>query len=204
MDRPGADRILVIGGMGSGKTTLARRIAKASGIPLHHLDEIARVGGGNGPARPESERSAAVHRLAESPRWIVEGIHLGWTEPLMRTADVIVWLDHVSWRRASGRILRRFLTDAWTEVRRQKGLRKFTRVRDYACHLRELVAAIPESRTYHRVDETADRGEIATRTAGDSRTATTEWLQGHRHKVVHCRTPADVQQFIDQFTSRSR
>jgi hypothetical protein len=194
----GRDRILIVGGVGTGKTTLARKIADASNVPVYHLDDVYRVGGGNGPIRPPAERSATVASIVLSPRWVAEGVHLGWTSPLMEAADAIVWLDHVSWRQASRRIVRRFVSGALAEARRQKGHRKFSRVGAYARHLRELLAAIPESRTYGDTK----RSDYAD--GAPSRARTIESLGPYRHKVVHCRTAADVDRFIQPLKSTSQ
>jgi hypothetical protein len=188
------ERVFIIGGSGSGKTTLARRIAEASAMPVHHLDEIARIGGGTGPERSAAEKAALTAEILQSRRWVAEGIHLGWTNQLIDAADVVVWLDHVSWRHSSQRIAKRFLQQALLEMRRQKGHRKFTRIGDYARQLYHLLRAIPETRAYHTGEPGSD--------ARLSRTSTVEQLAPHAHKLVHCRTPADVQAFLDRFTAR--
>ncbi len=74
-------RIHVTGGQGSGKTTLAARLHAVTGLPVHELDRIARIGGGNGPERPAAERDAMVSEtIAAGDAWITEGVHLGWTD----------------------------------------------------------------------------------------------------------------------------
>ena len=65
-----------------------------------------------------------------------------------------MWLDDAAWGRNSGRIVRRFFGGAWSTARSQRDLRSFFRFRDYGRHLRELFAAIPQSRRY----ETAPAG----------------------------------------------
>ncbi len=189
------ERIFITGASGSGKTTLARAVAEVVGSAVHHLDEIARVGGGGGAPRSASEREAAVSRIVRSGRWVAEGVHLGWTEPLLREAEIIVWLDQVSWRKASGRIVRRFVSGALAEARRQKGYRKFTRFGDYARHLREVMAAIPESRRYQT---------RSANTEAESRLLTQERLAVHQQKVVHCRRPADVEAFLTRLRPTAR
>jgi hypothetical protein len=156
-------------------------------LPVHHLDEIARVGGGNGPLRPAAERDAAVSQILRRPRWIVEGIHLDWTDELLSAADMIVWLDHVSWRGSSRRIVRRFVRDALGEMRRQKGHRKFTRLGDYARQLGHLARSIPEARAYHSSDSIA---------AAPSRAATLERLTGYASKLIHCQSERDVRELV--------
>jgi hypothetical protein len=143
-----SDRVLVCGGPGSGKTTFARELGRRTLAPLHSLDEVAREGGGRGTETSAGERAAAVARILATPRWIAEGVHLGWTQPLMAGADAIVWLDHVEWHKSSGRIIRRFLRQAITEARGRRGRERFLRFGDYARRLRELIVSVPETRTY--------------------------------------------------------
>jgi hypothetical protein len=193
-----AERIFVIGGSGSGKSTLARLIGQRTGLPVHDLDQVARVGGGNGPERSAAERASEVTRIIKSGRWVVEGIHLGWTADLLAAADAIIWLDHVSWRQASGRVVKRFFGGAMGEARRQRGWRRFLRLRDYARELRSLAAAIPETRGYHNAD-----GERADGDGGPTRDATSAALEPYQAKVIHCRSRSDVERALEKVVARS-
>lgn len=168
-----ADRVYICGGPGTGKTTFATRLAERTGAPIHHLDDIARAGGGRGPETSDAARAAAVAAILATPRWIVEGVHLGWTAPLIDAADTVVWLDHVPPRASSVRIVRRFVAGAVSEFRQRKGRQKFLRVRDYGRKIRELVVSVPETRTFPR-DEL-------------SRT-----LEPYSAKVTRCSSQADV------------
>lgn len=183
------ERVFIIGGPGSGKTTLAERVSRQLGLPTHHLDEVARIGGGTGPQRSAAERAASVEAIVASGRWVAEGVHLGWTSALFEAADVIIWLDHVAWKRSSGRIVKRFVSNAVAEARRQRGWRRFLRLRDYGRRLRELAAAIPESRAYERAPDGQHHGGAAAVT----RSATVAALEPYQPKLVHCRTSAQVE-----------
>ena len=179
------ERVFIVGGSGTGKTTLAREIGSMTGLPVHHLDEVA-IEVGETSARVELAQEAAIAAILAERGWVAEGIHLGWTEPLAQNADLIVWLDHLSWWTATRRILRRFVAGALTEIHRQKGLRKFTRFRDYGRHLRDLAGAIPESRAYHTDSSPAGAPRFV------SRSLTEQQLAPYRNKVLHCQTAADV------------
>ena len=178
-------RIHITGGQGSGKTTLAARLRDRTGLPVHGLDTIARVGGGNGPARPSGERDALVASIAGSDEWITEGVHLGWTTPLLERADAIVWLDHVPPTAASGRMLRRFASGALHELRTRRGRQRFTRVGDYLRHTRDLGAALRGSRSAN--DQEAYAAALA------------PWAD----TLVRCRTAADVDAFVRSVTPDS-
>ncbi len=184
-----AERILIVGASGSGKTTLAGQIGQRANLPVHDLDLVARLSGGTSALRPENERDGLVGRILATDRWVVEGIHLGWTSPLMEAAQAIVWLDNVSWRGASRRMVRRFAGQALAEARSQKGWRRFFRLRDYGRRLGELGRAIPEARSYHR-DQ-----------AGVSRSATEEALRPFTAKLTRCRTQAEVDAILERLTA---
>ena len=186
----GAQRIHIIGGSGSGKTTLAVRLGAHLGLPVHHLDVIARDLR-TGRRNPIDERRARVRDLLQAGPAVTEGIHLGWTSPLFEAADRIVWLDSVAAPLAARRVVSRFGHDAIASFRRQKGIRgRFFRFRDYARHIRELFRALREIWSYHE-DEHEDGTPVGD--AGN-RAATARELEPYMAKVVHVRRPADLAQ----------
>jgi thymidylate kinase len=97
-------KIHIIGGPGSGKTTLGEAISARLHIPHHDLDKL---GWKNG-TRPAAYIEDAF-AIAEQPGWVTEGIFLIWTDPLLYQADYIVWLE-VSWPVAAWRIIRRHIS----------------------------------------------------------------------------------------------
>ena len=117
-------RIHVIGGPGSGKSTLARELGASLGIDVFELDRIA-FEGVHFAVRPLEQRLAEIHAIVARPEWITEGVHLGWTDELLHDAEVIVWLDYLTWWRGAIRILRRFGVHAVAEAQAQPGHRKF-------------------------------------------------------------------------------
>ena len=68
------ERVHVIGGGGSGKTTLARRLGAKTGLPVFELDTGAQLD-------------------PDEPRWVSEGIYLSDVGRVLDRADVIVWMD---------------------------------------------------------------------------------------------------------------
>jgi adenylate kinase family enzyme len=106
---PGAERILVIGCGGSGKSTFARGLGRATGLPVIHLDSHFWKPGWVEPERREWEER--VDLLVGGRRWIIDGNYGGTLEKRLAAADAAVFLDAPRslclWR-----VLRRRLTYA--------------------------------------------------------------------------------------------
>jgi adenylate kinase family enzyme len=85
-------RVLVIGCPGAGKTTLARKLAERSRLPLIHLDfHFWRPGW----QLPDSkEWRAQVIALADAPAWIMDGNYSNTYDIRMPRADTLIWLDY--------------------------------------------------------------------------------------------------------------
>lgn len=186
-------RIYIIGGPGSGKSTLARKIGTALGMPIYDLDTIA-FEGKDFHERPLEARQADVRRIAVQPSWVAEGIFLGWIDELLRAADVIIWLDYLSWRVAAWRIIVRFVRWAVAEARRQPGLGKFTRFRDYARHTRQLIDVLYTSRLYYN----EQASDFTPNPTARSRAATARQLGQYQDKVIHCRTSHATQALLSR------
>jgi adenylate kinase family enzyme len=127
-------RVHVIGGMASGKTTVGRQVGQYLGAPLYELDKVAYVAGVQQPA---DARRAEAARIAASPTWVTEGVYLGWIEPILKEANIIVWLD-VSWTVAAWRIVRRHVQQSIAGTNKHGGFRRLWRflgaAHDYYIH----------------------------------------------------------------------
>jgi adenylate kinase family enzyme len=94
------ERILVVGTTGSGKSTMASRLAARLGIPHVELDAL-HWGPGWSERPAESFRAALVQATA-GPRWVVDGNYSRYRELTLPRADAVIWLDYslpvVLWR----------------------------------------------------------------------------------------------------------
>lgn len=181
-------RIHIVGGPGSGKTTLASEIAAHLGVEVYELDKIAFTGP-HYVERPLMERLADVDLIAQGPSWVTEGLFLLWTDKLLSAADVIVWLDHVRWRRSVWRVTQRFIASALREVKDRRGLEKFMRFRDYRRHLQQLIQVFFSSRAYYATPS-SENGQL------ESREHTVACLATFKDKVVHCSSDEAVDAFL--------
>ena len=93
-------RIAILGGAGAGKSTLARRIGEARGLPVVHLDLMVF---GSGWSRIEAP--LARERLAaalEPGAWVVEGTYPELADLTLPHADLVIWVDQPAHQRRSG------------------------------------------------------------------------------------------------------
>jgi hypothetical protein len=172
-------RIHIIGGAGSGKTTLAQKLSSRLDIPYYEMDVIGWEGG-FGAERSLETRVRDIHQIAMQAHWITEGSFIGWTDELFQRADVIVWLD-LSWSVARWRIITRHIKADLTGTNRHRGFIKLVRFvqgsRGYYCDQQELDG------THNRLI--------------DGR-----YIQPFKHKLAHCRQPADVAALLRRLTGR--
>jgi adenylate kinase family enzyme len=85
-------RIAVVGGSGSGKTTVARRLAEVNGLQYVELDALH--WGPNWTACPKDEFRARVEAAISGDAWVVDGGYYGKLDDLvLERADLVVWLD---------------------------------------------------------------------------------------------------------------
>ena len=84
-------RVLVIGSGGAGKSTAARRLAAATGLPLVHLDREYWHPGWR-PTPPEEWRRV-VGELIAAEHWVLDGNYGGTLATRLARADTVVFLD---------------------------------------------------------------------------------------------------------------
>lgn len=90
-----ADRILVYGVTGSGKTRLAERISKATGIPWHAVDELTWEPGWI--EVPEDEQRRRIAAICAGERWVLDTAYGRWLDIPLARVEMIVALDFPRW-----------------------------------------------------------------------------------------------------------
>jgi len=111
-------RVSVVGNAGSGKSSLARRLADVLAVPYVELDALHHLPGWT-PIDPD-EFSAKVGEIARSEEWVIDGNYrtVVVDGPVWDNADTVVWLDPprlTVMRQVTGRTLRRVVrrTELW-------------------------------------------------------------------------------------------
>ena len=101
------ERVMVIGGPGSGKTWFAERLSRRTGLPLFSVDDA--VHRETGARRPASEIDSIVTEWTSGDAWIIEGGNSRTYAERASRATIIVRLRPSRWLR----FLRVLLRDGW-------------------------------------------------------------------------------------------
>lgn len=97
---------MVIGSGGAGESTLSRRIATATGLPLVHLDRLYWRPGW--VPTPTKEWHRVVELAVAADRWVIDGNYGRTLDVRFAAADTVVFLD-VPRLRCLARIVKRAL-----------------------------------------------------------------------------------------------
>lgn len=107
-----ADRVLVYGVTGSGKSTTAVLLGERLGLPVHLADdEIGWLPGW--VERDVTDQRAIAGRIAAGERWVLDTAYGKWLDLVQPRAQVMVALDYPRWlslHRLTRRTAHRWLT----------------------------------------------------------------------------------------------
>jgi adenylate kinase family enzyme len=90
-----ARRVLIYGVTGSGKTTLAARLAAATGIAWHSVDDLTWEPGW--VEVPGEEQRRRIGQICEQPEWILDTAYGKWLDLPLAHALLIIALDYPRW-----------------------------------------------------------------------------------------------------------
>ena len=111
MDSSRLARVAIVGTSCSGKTTFARSLSRALGLPHTELDVL--YWGPNWTPRPIEEFRSRVQEAVAAPFWVVDGNYSVVRDLVWGNATTLVWLNYPIWLlfpRAVSRTFRRFAT----------------------------------------------------------------------------------------------
>ncbi len=88
----GCERILILGGTGSGKTTLAEALAASVGVPHVELDSL--YFGPQFSTAPLDVLRERTREAVAAERWVTDGNKKAVRDLVWPRADTVVWLDY--------------------------------------------------------------------------------------------------------------
>lgn len=101
-------KILIVGTVGTGKTTLAKKLSKQYKIRYYEIDLIVYDDENNGRKRTIDEQNDIIKKINKNEDWIIEGVLRKNLEYLLELADKIIYLNIPKYKR-NIRILTRFI-----------------------------------------------------------------------------------------------
>lgn len=106
------NRISIIGGSGTGKTTLANILSEKYNIPVTHIDGIHHLK--NWEIRDKDERDKIILDIIKRKKWIIDGTYKDTLKQRLEKSDLIIWLDYSTMTQLKG-ILKRFFKNPGKE-----------------------------------------------------------------------------------------
>lgn len=100
------DKISIIGGPGTGKSTLANNIGKELNLPIYHLDAIHHLE--NWKVRDKLERDRIILEKINEDKWIIDGTYKNTLEARIRKSDMVIFLNYSTIARVKGVLSRYF------------------------------------------------------------------------------------------------
>jgi adenylate kinase family enzyme len=100
-------RIVVYGVTGSGKSTAARKISVATGVPWYSVDDLMWEPNWTPVSREEQRRR--IEAICARGEWILDAGYSQWMDIVLARAELIVALDYPRWL-SLARLLRRTAT----------------------------------------------------------------------------------------------
>ncbi len=86
---------MVYGVTGSGKTTLARAIGEATGLPWHSVDDLTYEA--NWVQVPDEVQAERIRTICDGPAWVLDTAYGKWLEIPLSKVELIVALDYPRW-----------------------------------------------------------------------------------------------------------
>lgn len=99
-------RICIIGGSGTGKTTLSNNLSKELNLPVYHIDGIHHLE--NWKKRDKEERDRLILERASEEKWIIDGTYRSTLQQRLEKADYVIYLDYSTMAQVIG-VLKRFI-----------------------------------------------------------------------------------------------
>lgn len=99
-----ASKICIIGGPGTGKSTLADNLGKELDLPIYHIDGINYLE--NWQQRDKEERDKIIRDIIKREKWVTDGTYKATLEERVKESDVVIFLNYSMIARIKGTMTR--------------------------------------------------------------------------------------------------
>ncbi len=93
-------KISVLGGPGTGKSTLAKNLGKEFNLPVYHLDGMHFKD--NWVERDKEERDSMIMDVAQQDEWVIDGNYKKTLDYRIKQADKVIFLDYSTFAKMKG------------------------------------------------------------------------------------------------------
>ena len=100
------NKISIIGGPGTGKSTLAKNLGKELNLPICHIDAIHHLK--NWEIRDKKERDKIILEKIKEQKWIIDGTYKDTLNQRIKASDLIIFLDYSTLAKLKGVLSRYF------------------------------------------------------------------------------------------------
>ena len=184
-------KIQILGGPGSGKTTLGAEIGTRFDLPFYEMDVLGMKNGTKHTAWIED-----AFAIIALPGWVIEGGAMIWNDPILDHADYIVLLE-VPWRTAAYRIVRRHI------IKSLRGINPYPGIRS-------LISFLRNSRRYYLNQCRPDLVEIMNQCLEEQRTSKEPLdaerlltrLETYGIEIIQAPTAAFRRQYLEKYKQK--
>ncbi len=85
----GVNRNSIIGGPGTGKTTLANNLGKELNLPVYHIDGIHHLE--NWQIRDKNERDEIILNKVKETKWIIDRTYKNTLDERIKNSDMVIF-----------------------------------------------------------------------------------------------------------------
>ena len=183
---PNTKRIYITGGPGAGKSTLAKTLAESTGSQVYELDTLLWANDSTGKRIAQHDRIEIVNDIASQPKWIADGVYVGWAQEIWRKSDLVIFMD-ISLKLTLWRVFWRHLkAEIWRNNRHPGWLNLYRFMR--------IIARDRRSQEIGNIDDTDDKILTYAKIAAK--------VRQQDHKVLRVGGSPDTEKILDVINSK--